>query len=153
MDLIYELVFIFQQLSAQEVQHPRWGILEGRERNSPVVCSEQWEMEKSSGFYWGALMGPFAYLNPVGLNQDSTQLWGHPYVQEGEKSHFLPIFSSEDVSHQHLHPKTLSWPSNTAECFEASVLRAGLARGISYWAAGQGSRSLFTPEKCFLSCR
>lgn len=43
-------------------------------------------------FLLGGSHGPIAYLNPVGLNQDITQLWGHPYVQEGEKGHFLPIF-------------------------------------------------------------
>lgn len=122
-----------------------------------MVWSEQWEMEKISGFAEGLSWAHLPIFRTIGFCgagiRISHRAVGTSLCARGGKVHFLSTFSSEYVSPKNLHPKISSWPSITTVCFGASFLRAELASGISHWAAGKSTRSLFTPEKCFLSCR
>lgn len=96
MDLIYELVFIFQQLSAQEVQHPLRGILEGKGEDQLCGMVRIVGNGEKLGFYWEALMGPFAYFPEHwilwGWNQDVTQSCGDTLMCKRRKESFLAHF-------------------------------------------------------------
>lgn len=149
-------------LFSSSCQHRRYNIHCGGfwrkgGKEHPVVWSQQWEMEKISGFAEGLSWAHLLIFRTIGSGgagiRISHRAVGTPLCARGGNVPFLPTFSFYNVSPKNLHPKTLSWASSTTVCFGASFLRAELASGIPHRAAGKSTRSLFTPEKCFLSCR